>query len=102
MRAPRFSNRAPYGKIEQTFANGLDGEPMITYVEADLFTSLAQTLVNTVNTAGVMGKGIAKRFKTVYHDKFRRVQANLRSRRVDDQSSVALSHPYRSASVALW
>src|SRR5687768_12288824 len=72
MRAPRFSNRAPYGKIEQTFANGLDGEPMITYVEADLFTSLAQTLVNTVNTAGVMGKGIAKRFKTVYHDMFRR------------------------------
>ncbi|MFT4037388.1 MAG: macro domain-containing protein [Thermomicrobiales bacterium] len=39
---------------------------MITYIEGNLFTSTAQTLVNTVNTAGVMGKGIAKEFKTYF------------------------------------
>lgn len=39
---------------------------MLVYVEQDIFQSPAQVLVNTVNTVGVMGKGIAKRFKTVY------------------------------------
>ena len=43
---------------------------MITYVEADLFTSPAQVLVNTVNTVGVMGKGIALTFKQVYPEMF--------------------------------
>lgn len=36
---------------------------MITYVVSDIFKSPAQVLVNTVNTVGVMGKGIAKDFK---------------------------------------
>ena len=36
---------------------------MITYVDGYLLQSPAQTLVNTVNTVGVMGKGIAKEFK---------------------------------------
>lgn len=39
---------------------------MITYVTGNLFTSPAQVLVNTVNTVGVMGKGIAKEFKKIY------------------------------------
>ncbi|WP_088007685.1 macro domain-containing protein [Indiicoccus explosivorum] len=43
---------------------------MITYVKKDLFESPAQVLVNTVNTVGVMGKGIAKRFKEIYPDMF--------------------------------
>ena len=43
---------------------------MITYIEGSLFTSTAQTLVNTVNTAGVMGKGLAKAFKTCYPEMF--------------------------------
>ena len=29
----------------------------------DLFESRAQTLVNTVNCVGVMGKGVAEQFK---------------------------------------
>ena len=45
---------------------------MITYVVCDLFTSPARTLVNTVNTVGVMGKGIAKDFKTIYPEMFSR------------------------------
>lgn len=47
---------------------------MITYVVCDLFTSPARTLVNTVNTVGVMGKGIAKDFKTIYPEMFARYQ----------------------------
>ncbi len=43
---------------------------MLTYVAGSLFESPARTLVNTVNTEGVMGKGIAKRFKTVYPKMF--------------------------------
>ncbi|MBI9031217.1 macro domain-containing protein [bacterium] len=36
----------------------------------DIFDSKMQTLVNTVNCAGVMGKGIAKEFKRRYPDMF--------------------------------
>ncbi|KAA6311195.1 hypothetical protein EZS27_037629, partial [termite gut metagenome] len=32
---------------------------MIKYIEGDILASNAQALVNTVNTVGVMGKGIA-------------------------------------------
>ncbi len=39
---------------------------MITYTEGDLFASPAQTLVNPVNTVGVMGKGLAWQFKQRY------------------------------------
>ena len=47
---------------------------MINYVVCDLFASPARTLVNTVNTVGVMGKGIAKSFKTIYPEMFSRYQ----------------------------
>lgn len=43
---------------------------MITYIKGDLFNSPAQVLVNTVNTVGVMGKGIALEFKTRYPEMF--------------------------------
>ena len=39
---------------------------MIRYLDGDIFTSPAQTIVNTVNTVGVMGKGIALEFKKRY------------------------------------
>ncbi len=47
---------------------------MITYVTGDLFTSPAKVLVNTVNTVGVMGKGIAKTYKAIYPEMFQRYQ----------------------------
>lgn len=47
---------------------------MINYVEGDLLQSPAQVLVNTVNTVGAMGKGIAKDFKRVYPAMFREYQ----------------------------
>lgn len=43
---------------------------MITYVAGNLFTSPAQVLVNTVNTEGVMGKGIALQFRKIYPEMF--------------------------------
>ncbi|MCJ7620250.1 MAG: macro domain-containing protein [Anaerolineae bacterium] len=43
---------------------------MLTYVEMELFQSPAQALVNTVNTVGVMGKGIAAVFKKLYPDMY--------------------------------
>ena len=36
---------------------------MVEVVQGDIFASGAQTLVNTVNTVGVMGKGIALEFR---------------------------------------
>ena len=44
---------------------------MIRYVDFSLFDSPAQTLVNTVNTVGVMGKGIAAVFKRLYPAMFK-------------------------------
>ncbi len=43
---------------------------MLQFVQQSLFDSPAQTLVNTVNTVGVMGKGIAKEFKQRYPKMF--------------------------------
>lgn len=44
---------------------------MITYVDSNLFESPAKVWVNTVNTVGVMGKGIAKTFKAIYPEMFK-------------------------------
>lgn len=43
---------------------------MLTYLDISIFQSPAQTLVNTVNTVGVMGKGIALTFKQLYPEMF--------------------------------
>lgn len=45
---------------------------MILYVKGSLFDSPAQVLVNTVNTVGVMGKGVALEFKKLYPEMFLR------------------------------
>lgn len=44
---------------------------MITYLKGDIFSSPAQVLVNTVNTVGVMGKGVALEFKKRYPAMFK-------------------------------
>lgn len=43
---------------------------MIKYVVGNMFESSAEALVNTVNTVGVMGKGIALQFKKLYPNNF--------------------------------
>jgi O-acetyl-ADP-ribose deacetylase (regulator of RNase III) len=47
---------------------------MLSYVAGNLFESPAQTLVNTVNTGGVMGKGLALEFKRIYPKMFEAYQ----------------------------
>jgi O-acetyl-ADP-ribose deacetylase (regulator of RNase III) len=44
---------------------------MITFTEGNLLNSDAEALVNTVNTVGVMGKGIALMFKEAFPENFR-------------------------------
>lgn len=55
--------------------NDLEVITMITYVVGDIFKSPARVLVNAVNTVGVMGKGIAKDFKTIYPEMFKQYQS---------------------------
>ena len=43
---------------------------MIEYIVGDIFDSPAQVIVNTVNTVGVMGKGLALSFKHRYPEMF--------------------------------
>ena len=45
---------------------------MIKYIEGDIFSTPAQTIVNPVNTVGVMGKGLALDFKKRYPEMFNR------------------------------
>jgi len=56
---------------------------VITYVNGDLFASPAKVLVNTVNTVGVMGKGIAYDFKRVYPEMFGLYQRFCENRQFD-------------------
>jgi O-acetyl-ADP-ribose deacetylase (regulator of RNase III) len=65
---------------------------MLEYVTTNLFESPAQTLVNTVNTVGVMGKGIALDFKRRYPDMFRLYKQFCQSGQLD----VGRLYLYRS------
>lgn len=44
---------------------------MIQYVKGDLLKSDAEALVNTVNTVGVMGKGIALQFREAFPENYK-------------------------------
>jgi len=48
---------------------------MITFTQGNLLKARAEALVNTVNTVGVMGKGIALMFKERFADNYRQYQA---------------------------
>lgn len=54
----------------------------------DLFQSQAQTLVNTVNCVGIMGKGVAEQFKRRYPKMFDDYKMRT------DRKSVKLGEPY--------
>jgi O-acetyl-ADP-ribose deacetylase (regulator of RNase III) len=56
---------------------------MITYVAGNIFTSPAQVLVNTVNTQGVMGKGIALQFRQTYPEMFKTYQELCEKGKID-------------------
>jgi O-acetyl-ADP-ribose deacetylase (regulator of RNase III) len=58
------------------------GQMMILYVKGDMFQSPAQVLVNTVNTAGVMGKGLALDFKRLYPEMFEQYRSLCETRQI--------------------
>lgn len=55
---------------------------MLQYLNSSLFSSPARVLVNTVNTVGVMGKGIALEFKTRYPDMYEEYRDLCRANRL--------------------
>jgi uncharacterized protein YwgA/O-acetyl-ADP-ribose deacetylase (regulator of RNase III) len=61
---------------------------MVQTIIGDLFESKAQTLVNTVNTVGVMGKGVALEFKKRFPDMYRDYEARCAAKQ------VRLGEPY--------
>ena len=65
---------------------------MLTYLTTNLFYSPAQTLVNPVNTVGVMGKGLALAFKQRYPEMFQ----DYRSRCQAGELDVGQLHIYRA------
>lgn len=56
---------------------------MITYTTGNLLEANVDALVNTVNTVGVMGKGIALMFKEAYRDNFKSYEAACKSKRIE-------------------
>jgi O-acetyl-ADP-ribose deacetylase (regulator of RNase III)/uncharacterized protein YwgA len=61
---------------------------MVKVLVGDLFDSKAQTLVNTVNCVGVMGKGVALEFKKRFPEMFEDYEQRCRRR------EVKLGRPY--------
>lgn len=55
---------------------------MLQIIKGDIFESDAQTLVNTVNCVGVMGKGIALVFKQKYPKMFERYKELCNSKHI--------------------
>ncbi|MDP3445719.1 MAG: macro domain-containing protein, partial [Ignavibacteria bacterium] len=56
---------------------------MIQFIEGNLLESRAEALVNTVNTVGVMGKGIALQFKNQYPNNFRLYEKACKAKEVE-------------------
>lgn len=56
---------------------------MITYTQGNLLNAEADALVNTVNTVGVMGKGIALMFKEAFPDNLKAYEAACRAHEVE-------------------
>jgi O-acetyl-ADP-ribose deacetylase (regulator of RNase III) len=55
---------------------------MISYTQGNLLESRAEALVNTVNTVGVMGKGIALMFKDRFNENFKRYALACKNKEV--------------------
>jgi O-acetyl-ADP-ribose deacetylase (regulator of RNase III) len=55
---------------------------MITFTEGNLLKARTEALVNTVNTVGVMGKGIALMFKEAFPENFRAYAAACKKQQI--------------------
>lgn len=57
-------------------------QSQVQFIRGNIFSSKAQTIVNTVNCVGVMGKGIALVFKLRYPDMFVEYQKLCKSKEI--------------------
>lgn len=55
---------------------------MIKYTKGNLLKADAEALVNTVNTVGIMGKGVALMFKEDYPDNFKKYEQACKNKEV--------------------
>lgn len=69
---------------------------MITETRGDLLKADVDALVNTVNTVGVMGKGIALQFKRAYPDMFRAYEQAVKAGDV----TIGRVHVWETAQLA--
>lgn len=58
--------------------NGTICRKMLRFVQGDLLKTEVEALVNTVNTVGVMGKGVALQFKRAFPENYRAYAAACR------------------------
>lgn len=65
---------------------------MITEATGNLLRADTDALVNTVNTVGVMGKGIALQFRRAYPQMFERLSTSLQSRRGQARQDACLGN----------
>jgi len=85
-------NYAFISPIYRVTSRSTGGSSVITYVQGELFKSPAKVLVNTVNTKGVMGKGIALEFKRIYPEMFKEYRNLCEQGRID----IGTLHLYRT------
>lgn len=62
---------------------------MITFTQGNLLAADAEALVNTVNTVGIMGKGIALMFKEAFPDNFKAYEAACKKEEIKPGSIFA-------------
>lgn len=67
-----------------------DKQEMISYVKGNIFESPAQVITNTVNTVGVMGKGIALEYKKRYPKMF------------EEYKKLCKAGTFKPGNLALW
>src|SRR5215216_3811045 len=56
---------------------------MIRFTEGNLLDADAEALVNTVNTVGIMGKGIALMFKEAFPENFKAYEAACKKEQLE-------------------
>jgi O-acetyl-ADP-ribose deacetylase (regulator of RNase III) len=67
----------------------------LRHITGDIFNSSAQVVVNTVNCKGVMGKGLALRFKRKYPRMFKEYKRECASGRVRPGKLLLYKTPHR-------
>ena len=68
---------------------------MMTFLQGNLLDAPAEALVNTVNTVGVMGKGLALMFKEAFPENFRAYEAAVK------RNEVRIGHMFVTENRAL-